>query len=249
MVPSHRISALAAASILSLFSAASAQTLSTPTYTGALAAMTAKGCFSDPTPLVDHGLYIYQTTGNCQPICVGFDMPVMGLVNGTSCWCGSEIPSKDSQVSDNECSTPCSGYDKDTCGGANLWQVWLTGSTQNKIPYYSDSSSSSSSSKTTAKAGEAVTSIVQGGTTIIKTIQGGAATSGSSSSGGGGSSNTAGIAAGVVVGVVALAAIVGGTFLYLRYRRRKAVEESTGGRPQSATLLVVESLHTPATLP
>lgn len=151
----------------------------------------------------------------------------MGLVNGTNCWCGTEIPSKDTQVDDDECSTPCSGYDKATCGGANLWEVWLTGFTQNKVDYYSGAlSSAGSGGKTTTKAdaGAAVTSIVQEGTTIIKTIPGGAATSGSSS-GSGGSSNTAGIAAGVVVGVVALAAIVGGTFLYLRYRRRKAVEE------------------------
>jgi len=35
----------------------------------------------------------------------------------------------------------------------------------------------------------------------------------------------AGIAAGVVVGVLALAGIIGGVFLFLRYKRRKEVED------------------------
>ncbi len=37
--------------------------------------------------------------------------------------------------------------------------------------------------------------------------------------------NTAGIVAGVVVGVIVIAAIIGGAWLYLRTRRRRAVEE------------------------
>ncbi|KAI4264184.1 MAG: hypothetical protein L6R42_000698 [Xanthoria sp. 1 TBL-2021] len=43
--------------------------------------------------------------------------------------------------------------------------------------------------------------------------------------------NTAGIAAGVVVGVVALGAIAGGLFLFLRRRKRRALEEEYQRNP------------------
>jgi cell wall integrity and stress response component len=55
--------------------------------------------------------------------------------------------------------------------------------------------------------------------------------------------NKAGIAAGVVVGIVAIGAIVGAVFFFLKYKKRKAVEEEyrrnaaissfvSGGKPQ-----------------
>ncbi|KAF2086316.1 hypothetical protein K490DRAFT_21335, partial [Saccharata proteae CBS 121410] len=183
------------------------------------------GCFSSSEPLEDEGYYTYQTTGNCQPICVGLGFPVMGLVNGSNCYCGDLLPAKSSQVDDDKCDTPCNGYDTQTCGGDNYWQVYLTGLNNNDVDYYSGSSSSTTiaaSSSTITSAGTPIV-VTVGGTVIV--TKGSDPTSSSSSSSNSSSPNKAGIAAGVVVGVVAIAGIVGGVFLYLRHRRRKAVEE------------------------
>lgn len=66
-----------------------------------------------------------------------------------------------------------------------------------------------------------------GGQTIVVTASATAKTSGASDSSSSHSSgpSKAGIAAGVVVGVIAAAAIAGGVFLFIRAKRRRAVEE------------------------
>jgi cell wall integrity and stress response component len=87
----------------------------TATTTPAMNALTKVGCFSTPTPMVDHGPYTFQSSGNCQPICYDLQQPVMGLVNGTNCWCGALLPPKDSQVDNSSCNTPCSGFGQEMC--------------------------------------------------------------------------------------------------------------------------------------
>lgn len=117
MVSKFLIAAVAAGSLLSSVAAipGTKTQSSTPTYTGSLHSMTDKGCFSSSEPLEDQGSYTFQTSGNCQPICVGLDFAVMGLVNGSNCFCGNKLPAKDSQVDDDKCNTPCNGYPQDNC--------------------------------------------------------------------------------------------------------------------------------------
>lgn len=82
-------------------------------------ALSTVGCFATPTPLVDHGSYIYQSSGNCQKICYQLDMPVMGMTSGTNCSCGELLPPENSKVDDDKCSTGCVGYNKESCTSAN----------------------------------------------------------------------------------------------------------------------------------
>jgi hypothetical protein len=96
-----------------------AQDIPKATYTGPLNALTNVGCFSTAQPMTDHGPYTFQSSGNCQPICVELGMPVMGLVNGTNCWCGTLMPPNNTQVSTSQCSTPCAGIDTENCMSAH----------------------------------------------------------------------------------------------------------------------------------
>ncbi|KAF2121919.1 hypothetical protein BDV96DRAFT_639995 [Lophiotrema nucula] len=230
MISTRLASALAAASMFSMASAATGTTstassivsIATPTASVALHSMTDIGCFSTGEPLEDHGSYTFQTAGNCQPICVLLQKQVMGLVDGSNCWCGDLIPPKADQVSNSSCNTPCNGFDTAKCGGPSMWWISLTGLNKNSVKNYGPSSASASPSKTAAPQVSEIAS------TVVVTATGGAAaakpeTKSSSSSSSGPSK--AGIAAGVVVGVVALTAIIAGVVFYLRHKRRKDVEE------------------------
>jgi cell wall integrity and stress response component len=53
-------------------------------------------------------------------------MPVMGLVNGTNCWCGALMPPNSTQVDDSNCSTPCGGIDTELCTFYNQNLLTLT---------------------------------------------------------------------------------------------------------------------------
>ena len=87
----------------------------TPTVTPMMNALTYVGCFSTAAPMVNHGPWRFQSSGNCQPICYELQQPVMGLVNGTDCYCGPLIPPASTQVDNSSCSTPCIGYPKESC--------------------------------------------------------------------------------------------------------------------------------------
>lgn len=107
--------AYAATSFLTLAITASAQASSAATSNVKLNAMTYQGCFSSSTPMTNQGSYTYQTSGYCQPICVGQNQAVLGLTGGSNCYCGDQLPPADSKVDDSMCSTPCDGYDKEDC--------------------------------------------------------------------------------------------------------------------------------------
>lgn len=224
MVLTSLMSAIVAASLLSLVSG---QAIPTPTYTGSLNAMTGEGCFNTGEPLEDHGSYTFQTTGNCQPICVGLGKPVMGLVNGSNCWCGDLLPPKSAKVDNSSCDTPCNGYNLDNCGGNNFWGIWLTGLNHNSIANYDPSSASTSisvSATSAARTSTPATVVTVGGSTVVMTVPGQTGT-GKPPSPPPSGPNKAGIAAGVVVGVVSLAGIIAGVMLYLQRKRRREVEE------------------------
>ena len=130
-----------------------------------------------------------------------------------------------------------------TGGGPTSWSVQLTGLDSNPASQSSsqdsnsvsnsESSGNAASSSSTLSAPASSTkeppSVVTKASTIIVTAPGQTTaketiitTTGAQSSN---KPNKAGIAAGVVVGIVALSAIAGGVFLFLRNRKRRAVEE------------------------
>ncbi|MCJ1224111.1 hypothetical protein MMC12_000754 [Toensbergia leucococca] len=247
---------LAISSLLFATSPAKAQQ-ATPSLV--LNAMTPEGCFSSSSPMQDQGSYEYQSSGYCQKICVTLGKAVMGTTMGSNCWCGDELPPADSQVSDSECNTPCYGYNKANCGGANTWSVSLTG-TNNGVGNVQNSdsgststaSSSSNTPQTTSISSistkvSVVASVVTTTGTVVVTApsQPTASPSPTKNTNPGGPSK-AGIAAGVVVGVVAIFAIAGGAFLLLRRRKRRALENEfqrnvsrnnfvDGGKPTSSS--------------
>ena len=73
------------------------------------------GCFDISIPLVSEGYYKYQSSGYCAGICSDKGEPVLGLSNGTICWCGNFVPPAEAKVPDSKCNTPCHGYDLEDC--------------------------------------------------------------------------------------------------------------------------------------
>jgi cell wall integrity and stress response component len=240
MVSTTFVSAFVAASLLAMttaqaISSSSILLIPTPTAKLPLNAMSTLGCYKTGVPLEDHGPYDFQSTGNCQGVCVGLKKPVMGLTDGTNCWCGDYLPPADAQVDDTECDTDCSGFDKEKCGGPRKWLIILSGSTKNRIDHWDPSSASSSSS--------AVTSAAQATSAPAKTVvvtPSELPSEKPKSSG----PNKAGIAAGVVVGVVVLVGIVAGVLLVLRRRRRRAVEEEYRRQAAVNSFVSGNKLHT-----
>ena len=121
MAPIIRNVALLAFSQLLFLSAASANKASStitsaPAATSQVyAAMTSEGCFSSSGDFVDQGSYTYQSSGWCQKQCVALGKPVLGLNQGSNCWCGDLLPAADTQVDDSQCNTPCQGYSQENC--------------------------------------------------------------------------------------------------------------------------------------
>jgi len=109
------VSALAAAA--SLLSMASADTssaskvvsISEPTTTLPANAMQTIGCFSTGLPLEDHGSGRFASPGKCQLICLQLGKNILGLSEGTNCWCGDLVPPKSTKTDNSSCTTGCSG--------------------------------------------------------------------------------------------------------------------------------------------
>ncbi|KAL4882532.1 WSC domain-containing protein [Aspergillus karnatakaensis] len=77
------------------------------------------GCFLDAfdSDLLNLGGYIYQSVGYCKMQCTRRGGTIMGVRNGTECWCGSTYPHYEDELDPRACNMPCSGYPMDTCGG------------------------------------------------------------------------------------------------------------------------------------
>ncbi|KAF2500380.1 hypothetical protein BU16DRAFT_452608 [Lophium mytilinum] len=242
--------AAVAASLWSLASASSASAsstivaIATPTYTGVRNSMTYEGCFSVGDPLEDHGPATFQTAGNCQPICLGLGKAVMGLVDGSNCFCGDLLPPADTKVDNDLCNTPCNGYDKDNCGGNGYWMISLTGINHNKIANFEPSSSSSAAaaSKTAPPPKQSVT--LGASTVVVTQSEAPAATTSVAAKKSSSGPNKAAIAAGVVVGVIALAAIIAGVVIGLKFKRRREVEEEYRRQAAVNNFVGSSKLHT-----
>lgn len=180
------------------------------------------GCYTSlDSSFVDQGSYTYQTSGYCQILCTNQFKNVMATSQGSNCWCGDHIPAQTAETSNSTCNSPCNGYDQEDCGGDSTFTVYLSGLSSD-VPV--DSSSSSAKATPTSKGGSSGSSespsvITKAGQTIVVTAS---STANSQSSGG---TSKVGIAVGVVVGVLAVAGIVGGVILFMKQKRRKAVED------------------------
>lgn len=239
-MPSILRTGLVASLVTLLATSTHAQSPAAASATVALKPITTLGCYASIAPLVEQGSYSFQTSGYCQIQCGNMNKAVMAITAGSTCYCGDDIPAQSNIASSNSsCNTPCDGYGTDICGGSGYWTVYLTGLTSDVPTDESSSSSSSSSapisSTTTSTSASTSTTqspsvITKAGQTIVVTASS-TATSSSSSSGSssssekGGGTNKVGIAVGVVVGLLAVAGIVGGVIIFLKQRRRKAVED------------------------
>jgi cell wall integrity and stress response component len=82
----------------------------------ALKTLVPVACYSSSDPLQDQGPYTYQSSGYCQKLCVEtFNKPVMGLSEGTDCWCGDKLPANSTKVDSSKCNAPCAGFDQEKC--------------------------------------------------------------------------------------------------------------------------------------
>jgi len=185
-----------------------------PADTAALNTTTDKGCYKSAQPLEDQGPYTFQTTGWCQKICVGLSKSVMALYKGSNCYCGNVLPAASQKVSNDQCQEPCDGFPDVKCGGKKAFSVFLTGLLEDgDVQTYNGAITGTDSATPTGPSPSVIT---QAGQTVV-------VTEGSDSKSGG--PNKAGIAAGVVVGVVAIGAIIGGVIFFLKYKKRKSVED------------------------
>jgi cell wall integrity and stress response component len=218
------------------------------------------GCYSSAGKLTKGDTFTYQSYGHCQETCIPKSgenpQAVMGLNKGSDCWCGSALPPESDKVSDTECNTACTGFGQDDCGGKNTFSVYLTGY-DNTVGAGagSDSGSAGSSSSgdnntppssptdtgsTTVSQSPSV--ITKAGETIVITAPGQADATNQASGEGGGSSKI-GIAVGVVVGVVLLCALVGAGVLFIRHRKRKAVEDEYRRNQAINSFVTVDKPH------
>lgn len=204
------------------------------------------GCFSTSQPLSPQGYAKYQSSGHCNDICTGNDRLVLGLSNGTQCWCGNELPRANSQVQRSNCDTPCQGYDLEDCGGGNnFFTIWLTelGTESDKpVPNYKGSTATSSNNNSPASTKTSSNRRTTSSTRTRNNDSPPTSTSTSTASSGspqqtrpgqpasgsdatennlskGHNDETVAIAVGVVIGVVALALMF--FIFWLTWRRRK----------------------------
>lgn len=231
----------------------------TPTVSASLLNLkptSAVGCYKSSGSLTDQGSWTFQAMGNCQPLCVEQGLPVGALFNGSNCFCGNSMPSKDDVLDDSQCNTPCQGYPGDSCGGRSAYYWFLDG-----LPFSTATASTSKPTPTTMsttavpKTTQAITTdssqnmvastvfVTQPGSTSATIVYTTEVAEASGSSG----SNKAAIAAGVVVGVIALLAIIGGLVFYLRQKKRRELAEEMR-RHESITNFVTTGEKKPTSL-
>lgn len=182
-----------------------------------------KGCFSSTVSLSLAGSQTFNSIGSCSTLCSGKKAEAMAMQD-SDCYCGSTLPPTNAQIDDSKCSIPCPGYPSDTCGGVNAFSVYLTGLSA-AVPNADTSSSTSLPNKPSPSTSAPPSVVTVGGETVVVTANPVSTADSNDLEKSKSSPNKAGIAAGVVVGLLAFAAIAGGLVLYLRNKKRRAIEE------------------------
>ncbi|CCU75705.1 WSC domain containing protein [Blumeria hordei DH14] len=202
-----------------------------------------KGCYSSSNGLTLNGSQTFNSIGACSQTCLATKSVTMAMQD-SNCYCGSKLPPTNSLADDAKCAIPCPGYPSDVCkqefplppigqanqtgGGNGFYSVYLTGlSAVVENSDSSDSSSSSSSSTTSPSKSSATSSaspsiVTVGGQTVVVTAN---PESTSSSTPKPAEPNKAGVAVGIVFGLLGFAALAGGILVFMRNRKRRAIEE------------------------
>ncbi|KAJ6790327.1 hypothetical protein PWT90_10956 [Aphanocladium album] len=181
---------------------------------------TLQGCFSTvanmTTQPVDEPQFL--SSGKCTKACIANNFYV-AAISPTTCYCGMVYPALKDGIDMSKCNYPCSGYDKENCGGLkDAYSVFNNGLIDGLAPdNYGDSTSSSSSTTTQSSTSATSTAATSTHSQVAET--------GKPEKSGGGGPNTAAIAAGVVVGVVVAAAIIGAIIFFIRRKRNAEIEE------------------------
>jgi cell wall integrity and stress response component len=90
--------------------------LSAPTVTPTgMPSLQSAGCFTSQDPLIYRMKYTFDSSGSCQDVCYGEKYNVLGLGNGTDCYCGNQLPAADTKVDDSQCNTKCAGFPDENC--------------------------------------------------------------------------------------------------------------------------------------
>lgn len=74
------------------------------------------GCYLDSNDLDNIGQSPFQSVGLCKMNCIRRGDTIMGVRNGTECWCGFNYPSWQHELGSGACNLPCGGYPRDICG-------------------------------------------------------------------------------------------------------------------------------------
>ncbi|OCF44040.1 hypothetical protein I317_02148 [Kwoniella heveanensis CBS 569] len=107
---------------------------------------TYQGCFSGAKILSSIGIVTNTITpATCTNYCTLKGYGYAGTTLGNNCWCGNTLDTSKKLASDSTCSTKCSGDSSLTCGGTNLFQVYIAQSSA--IVTTSSAPSSTSTSK------------------------------------------------------------------------------------------------------
>ncbi|KAL4791038.1 WSC domain-containing protein [Aspergillus venezuelensis] len=75
------------------------------------------GCYADLLDFENIGTSPFLAVGLCKMRCERRGDTIMGLRNGTECWCGNEYPSWEDGLDEEACHLRCPGYARDICGG------------------------------------------------------------------------------------------------------------------------------------
>ncbi|KAJ5942151.1 hypothetical protein N7516_002319 [Penicillium verrucosum] len=201
---------------------------------------TLKGCYSSVPGYGKSTSWTYQSSGWCLDHCAK-DYATFALTGGSDCVCGNTMPPDSAKVSSDKCSTSCSGWPDDMCGGSSYYSVYTT-NLEDDVPTYSDSSDSKSTTTTKSSSDSKTTTEADGTTSTTSTTAGETTETATSEPTESSvfdnmdekstqSKNTAAIAAGVVVGVVGFAALCGAIFFWWRSKQNKtnAAAGGTGG--------------------
>ncbi|RYC57280.1 hypothetical protein CHU98_g8925 [Xylaria longipes] len=174
---------------------------------------TVAGCFSTLGDMTLDSTDKYNAQGYCAPRCRDKGKPV-GATYAQACYCGTKMPNHVTLVNDTKCNEPCPGFDKQACGGLNVYTVYNTGVQVNVEEAELPTSSTTSAAPTSTSQTSGYTPTIPVESQVPDDTKKGKS-----------SSSTVGIAVGVVVGFLVVSAIVAGAYFYFRRKRNSEMEE------------------------